>query len=159
MQSCQPSLCPRAWLSSICACAHSAGEQREINHLSSYSQPSVWHLCSCRDQPRSHGRNMGGIQVNCRGKGKDPGAEAELDTPAGLPGHRPYPALSAGVLSPPNTSWGRTLQGISGDIRPQKRASTSWCNFTLLCKMNQLKNRSLILNMDKSSILIPSPCE
>lgn len=106
MHSCQPSLCPRAWLSSFCACAHSAGEQREINHSSSYSQPSAWHLCSCRDKPRSYGRNTGRIQVNCRGKGKDPGAEAELDTPAGLPGHSSHPALSAGF---------RLLQTLPGE--------------------------------------------
>lgn len=113
MQSYWPRLCPRPWLSTVCVSAYSAGEQREINHSSSYSQPNAWHLCSGRDQPRPHGRNMERIQAHCRGKGTGPGAEAELDTPAGLPRHHSHPALSAGVSSPPYTAWGRPFQGIS----------------------------------------------
>lgn len=159
MQSYWPSLCPRPWLSTVCACAYSAGEQRDINHSSSYSQPNAWHLCSGRDEPRPHGRNMERIQAHCRGKGTGPGAEAELDTPAGLLRHHSHPALSAGLSSPPYTAWGRPLQGISGAITPQKRASTSWCNFILLSKMNQPKNRSLISSLNESSILIPPSCE
>lgn len=64
-----------------------------------------------------------------------------------------------GFCPPPYTAWGGPLQSISGAIRPQKRASTNWCNFILPSKMNQPQNKTRILSLNEFSILIPPPRE